>query len=368
MPSLRILFTIQGDGRGHMTQALAVQNILQNAGHRVCGILLGREPSDAPPEFFVRKAAAPIRYYKTFVFSTDRQNKAISSTATLLDNLRHAPALIRSLFFIRNEIRRQKPDLVLNFFEPLVGIGYKLLAPRPPLVCIANQYLLMHPDYPFPPGRFVERIATQFWARVTSLGARRLLALSLKPRSNFPSRTIVVPPLLRPEVLARPDEGRGPFWLIYLLKSGLRDEIIAWNQKHPQVELHCFTDLPPEADAEARHHPTLTFHRIDDRRFLDLMVRCGGMVATAGYQTLCEAMYYGKPILIVPVANHYEQACNAHEAALLGAGVAAGAFDLDRFLQYLPGHRTDPAPFRRWISEAPQRIVQALEQAAATVR
>ncbi len=76
------------------------------------------------------------------------------------------------------------------------------------------------------------------------------------------------------------------------------------------------------------------------------------MAATAGYQTLCEAMYLGKPILIVPVGNHFEQACNAHEAELLGAGVAATHFDLDRFLDYIPKHKHDPDQFRAWVANA----------------
>lgn len=362
MRQMRILFTIQGDGRGHMTQALAVQQILRDAGHQVCGILLGKQPTQAPPDFFLQKAAAPVGYYQTFAFATDKQNKAISLPATIIENVRNAPSLVRSLYFLRREITRQKPDVVLNFFEPLVGLCYALLRPRVPLVCLANQYLLLHPDYSFPPGRTFERVATQFWARLTSVGAKRRLALSLKLRSDSPSGTVVVPPLLRPEVLNRPDEGRGRFLLIYLLKSGLRDEIIAWHERHPDVELHCFTDLPADAGDKVRHNDHLTFHRVHEQKFLELMVRCGGMVATAGYQTLCEAMYYGKPLLIVPVANHYEQACNAHEAQLLGAGVAADRFDLDRFIAYLPAHRADPVPFRRWAAEAPQKIVQALEE------
>jgi uncharacterized protein (TIGR00661 family) len=347
-----------------MTQALAVQSMLLDAGHQVCGILVGRQPTQPPPEFFVRKAAAPITYYQTFAFATDPQNKAISPSATLLRNLKDARALIRSIFDIRDEIHRHKPDVVLNFFEPLVGICYALSRPQPPLVCLANQYLLLHPDYPFPPGRWIERLATQFWAGVTSVGAKRKLALSLKPRANVPAGTVVIPPLLRPEILARTDDSNGRFLLIYLLKAGLRDEIIAWHKSHPDFEIHCFTDLAASEGDEVRFDDTLTFHRVHETKFLDLMVKSGGMVATAGYQTLSEALYFGKPLLTVPVANHFEQACNAHEAPLVGAGIAATTFDLDRFLAYLPTHRTDRSAFRRWVAQAPQRIVSTLEEVA----
>jgi uncharacterized protein (TIGR00661 family) len=158
--------------------------------------------------------------------------------------------------------------------------------------------------------------------------------------------------------LARASQGREPFLLIYLLKSGLRDEIVRWHQQRPEVELHCFTDLPQEEETDA-HDGTLFFHRISEATFLDLMTRCNGIVATAGYQTLCEAMYFGKPILVVPVGNHYEQFCNAFECQKIGAGLGDQRFDLDSFMEYLPKHA--PPPFRDWVAQAPERIVQAIE-------
>jgi uncharacterized protein (TIGR00661 family) len=363
MRKLRILFTIQGDGRGHLTQALAVQKILHDAGHSIPAILVGRQPDQDMPEFYAEKAAAPIKRFDSFAFITDKSDTKIAPLSTLIYNVRSAGRYWNSLRIIRNEIARHKPDVVLNYFEPLVGICYLLHRPAAPLACIANQYLLLHPDYPFPPGKRIDRWLVQFWSRVTSIGARKRLSLSLKPMSNFPTGLAVTPPLLRPEVLAQTDARRESFLLIYLLKAGFREEIVAWHRRHPEVSLHCFTDRPQDADA-VPFDETLTFHRINDRTFLDLMARCDGMVATGGYQTVCEAMYCGKPILIVPVGNHYEQECNAHEGELAGAGLGASQFDLDRFVEYLPKHATDPTPFRNWVAEAPKRLVATLEAIA----
>jgi uncharacterized protein (TIGR00661 family) len=363
MRKLRVLFTIQGDGRGHLTQALAVQRILLDAGHEIPAILVGRQPDQDMPEFYVRKAAAPITRYDSFAFITDKTNTKIHALATALHNVRNAGRYWRSMSAIRDAIRRHRPDVVLNFFEPLVGLCYLVHHPAAPLACIANQYLLLHAGYPFPPGKVIDRWLTQFWCRVTSIHAKRRLALSLRPRSNSSAGTAVIPPLLRPEVLACEPGERGRFLLIYLLKAGFRDEIIAWHQRHPEVELHCFTDRPQEADA-VPFDETLTFHRISETKFLELMQGCGGMVATGGFQTICEAMYLGKPILIVPVGNHYEQTCNAHEGERIGAGLGAQHFDLDRFVAYLPRHTADVAAVRAWVAEAPRRVLDAIEAAA----
>src|SRR5205823_8399284 len=147
-------------------------------------------------------------------------------------NLRLILRYWQSLGIIHDAIARHRPDVVLNFFEPLVGLCYMVHRPRVPLACVANQYLLLNPDYPFPPGQRLDRWLVQFYSRLTAFGARKMLALSLKPMSNFPTGVVVVPPLLRPEILSFEPQGHEPFLLIYLLKTGFRGEIIAWHRRH----------------------------------------------------------------------------------------------------------------------------------------
>jgi hypothetical protein len=47
-----------------------------------------------------------------------------------------------------------------------------------------------------------------------------------------------------------------------------------------------------------------------------------------------------------------------------GAGIASGRFDLDRFVQYIPTHPTDPEPFRAWARSAGAVFVEEIERAA----
>lgn len=48
---------------------------------------------------------------------------------------------------------------------------------------------------------------------------------------------------------------------------------------------------------------------------------CKAYLTTAGFESVCEALYLGKPVLMVPV--HVEQECNAWDAQKVGAGVRA---------------------------------------------
>ena len=364
MPRLRLVFAVQGDGRGHLTQSLAVQDIARAAGHEVAGFLVGATPTRVLPTFFRAKALAPMREFSALTFHTDKRNRGISMMRTIFGNVRRTRAFLASLRAVRRAVRDWKPDVIVNFYEPLVGFAARLTRPRPRMIAVGHQFLLEHPAFPYPRRRKAGRAALRTYSRFVAPKPTRKLALSFRPMPDVPKKRIhVVPPLLRPEVFQHPLGVREDFILVYLLKSGYAEVIRAWHAAHPDVRLHCFTDRPQDAD-EVRVDDTLSFHRLSDVKFLDLMSRCRGLVTTAGFESSCEAMWFGKPVMAVPVERHYEQMCNARDAERAGAGIAAKHFDLDRFLAYIPTHPTDPEPFRAWARSAGEVFVEEIERAA----
>ena len=42
---MKMLFIIQGEGRGHLTQALSLRRKLADEGHQVVGVLVGKSSS-----------------------------------------------------------------------------------------------------------------------------------------------------------------------------------------------------------------------------------------------------------------------------------------------------------------------------------
>ena len=59
---MKILFIIQGEGRGHLTQALSLRQKLTDEGHQIVGVLVGKSPArikfwtGCPPGFGGRAA------------------------------------------------------------------------------------------------------------------------------------------------------------------------------------------------------------------------------------------------------------------------------------------------------------------------
>ncbi len=96
-------------------------------------------------------------------------------------------------------------------------------------------------------------------------------------------------------------------------------------------------------------------HQLDDLLFLYYMSGAKAYATTAGFESVCEAMYLGKPILMVP--THIEQACNAYDAALSGAGIVADCFDLDRLSELSKNHSGNMS-FRHWVKQADWLILR----------
>lgn len=360
MYTLNCLFIIQGEGRGHLTQALALKSMLEEAGHTVSEVLIGQNSRRRIPAFFLNKIGAPVSCFESPNFAVDGKQESIRIWSTFIDNLKKSTGFRSSLEVMRTRIESCRPDVIINFFEPLAGIYNLFYKKTAPMICVGHQYMFHHPVYPFPPGKWPQRIGAKHFTRLTSFGSAKKLALSFYPAEDRP-RLSVMPPLLRQELFEMPFHEPEPFYLIYLLNRGYARAVIEWHEAHPEVSLHCFWDNE-QAPEELIHDRTLTFHQLSDVKFLDMMARCQGLVCTAGFESTCEAMYLGKSILAVPVKGHVEQYWNALDLEGFGGGISSSSFQIDRLFNASP---IDPAftkSFREWVDTAPGRYIQAVEE------
>jgi uncharacterized protein (TIGR00661 family) len=358
---MRLLFVIQGEGRGHMTQAIALRDLLTRRGHTVIEALVGRSGRREIPGFFARRIGCPVRSFESpsFIVARDR---GILIARSVVYNFARTLVYLQSLAFLRRRIRSVAPDLVVNFYEPMCGWACSLRLRAVPYVTLAHQYLFLHPSFVFPRHSFLQRLGAKLFTVAFSLRARRRLALSFVPMPDRPARGVyVVPPLLRTQVREM-SPTRGSHILGYMLNPGYSSQIIAWHRRHPGVEAHFFWDQRDAPDdLEAR--PGLHFHRIQDEKFLRLMASCRGFAGTAGFESVCEAMYLRKPALLVPTAGHFEQQCNALDASRAGAGVTADSFDLDRLLALIPVYELRDTGFGCWADQADSMFLHHIEGA-----
>jgi uncharacterized protein (TIGR00661 family) len=348
---MRLLFIVQGQGRGHMTQAIALRQILARQGHQLCGVLVGRSQSRLLPKFFIEQIQAPVSTFCSPNFQLDTQRRGISIVGTLFFNLKHLPVFIRSLHRIYNAVRQYKPDVIVNFYDPLAAIYAAFRRPKIKMVCIAHQYLMMHPGFVFPRNKRIARWAMLVFTRVCTWGAETCLALSFRSMPDIPKYNLrVVPPLLRAEIRNMKPSTEN-FILSYVLNDGYAKDIANEHRHFPDLRIKGFWDRQ-NCSGIAQLNANLEFQPLDGIAFLDAMRRCSGLICTAGFESICEAMYFGKPVFMIPVAHQIEQYCNAVDACREGIGLWDSKVNLAGFLDYLPRHRGSPKRYFSWVHSA----------------
>ena len=354
--SKKFILTVQGEGRGHITQALTTYDMLIDEGHQVCAVILGSGGTRDVPTFFYERVKAPIIRLQSPNFVSDKKNKSINVTKSVLYNLSQLKVFMQSLKTMHRVVQEHQPDVILNFFDLLTGLYYRFYRPKIKLVCIAHQYIYFHRDFEFPEGRWLDRLAIRFYTRLTAHGSSKNLALSFYKIHTSDEEVVVVPPLLRKEVFNLPSS-RENFYLVYLVNNGYFEDLIEWHLLNPEVELHCFTD---QADQISKNYTfnrkKLVLHAINDTLFLEMMSRASGLASTAGFESVCEAMYLGKPVLMVPIQGHYEQYCNSRDACKAGAGVFADRFDLSKLANISATFDGTNTWFKNWVANAKHRI------------
>lgn len=359
---MKFLFIVQGEGRGHFTQAITLEEMLLRNGHEVVEVLVGKSSTRTLPGFFNRSIHAPVKRFISPNFLPTVDDKRANLTRSFAYNLLKIPDYFRSMCYINQRIRETGAEVVINFYELLTGLTYAFFRPSVPYVCIGHQYLFLHRDFEFPEKSSVQLWMLRFFTRMTACRASKKLALSFKAmKQDGEQQIVVMPPLIRQEVIAiQPEEGN--YIHGYMVNSGFADSVESFHAIHPEIPLKFFWD---KADTEevTKIDETLSFYQIDDVRFLNGMAGCRAYASTAGFESICEAMYLGKPVLMVPA--HIEQDCNAYDAMMAGAGIVSDSFDLESLLRFV-GRYTPNRNFVSWVRSCERRIILELERTIAS--
>jgi uncharacterized protein (TIGR00661 family) len=356
---MRALFIVQGEGRGHMTQALAIEQLLDEAGHQVVGIAIGCSSRREVPAYFKARTNATLHSIISPDFYYDKKSRSINLWKTGLFNFLAIPRFLNELRKVHALVKSTRPDVIINFYDLMGGAYFALFNPRVKRICIAHQYLALHPYFPFAPDRPLQKKLFQLTNLATALNSHQKIALSFSDYHTIQNGLTVAPPLLRKEIFELTPT-KGNYLLAYVVNKGYAMDLMKWHNKNKSIPIHCFWDNREHGE-EWSPRPGLTFHYINDRKFLKLMAGCMGYISTAGFESVCEAMYLEKPVMMVPVEHQYEQACNALDAVRAGAGITSDRFDPGALLSYLTTAKTDHEDFRKWVHCYSQVLLKEVE-------
>ncbi|NHE58164.1 glycosyltransferase family protein [Cyclobacterium plantarum] len=348
---MKFLFIVQGEGRGHMTQAMVMEGILRKEGHEVAAVIVGASSRRETPNYFIRAFNCEVHRIQSPNFVTDKANKAIRIGATLLENLKKIRTFSNSLREINRLVQTHQPDCIINFYDMLGGIYNFCYQPSAKCIVVGHQYLSEHQEFIFAKPAGMQKLLFRINTKITAMGAFKSIALSLwEPRQAFSKTNLLVWPPLIKSVVKSACPIPGDFFLIYIVNSGYAKEIFEMARNFPELKIEAFWD-DKEMPEKYQPLPNLLFHQVNDLLFIEKLSQCKAYLTTAGFESIAEAMYLNKKVLMVPVKGQYEQKCNALDAERTGAGIAADTFDPLLLEHYLHGKSPDKAStvkFKQW--------------------
>ncbi|MFA6200973.1 MAG: glycosyltransferase family protein [Bacteroidales bacterium] len=356
---MKYLFIIQGEGRGHLTQAISLSSILRKNGHEVVGALVGKNKERVIPKFFYDKIGTEVITYNSPNFVWNKAETDVKLFQTVVFNMTASKFrdYNKSMDLIHNEIKEREPDVVINFYELLAGLTNLRYNEQTPFISMAHQYLIMHSQYPFRKMDNQNMLYLKLNTFLSSYGSSKKLGLSFYDMEEDTNNNIsIVPPLLRDEVLKlKPTQG--DYILTYIVVKGFAEEIMKWHYENPEQKLHVFWDKSDESE-ETKIDDTLTFHKINDIKFLEYLANCKAFVTTAGFESVCEAMYLNKSIMMIP--THVEQKINSLDAESSGIGIASNDFNISKILNLSNTKSEGNKSFNLWIESAESQYLNHL--------
>ena len=360
--SMRYVFIIQGEGRGHLTQAMTMERLLLAAGHEVPLMLVGKSPARKLPAFFSEGVKAEVQQFESVNFVPSSNNRKPDYAKTGLYNFFNLSAYLPSVRTIVKRLKDIRPDVVVNFYDLIGTNAFNLSRVDAPLVCVGHQFLFTHKGFSFPAFGYEGHVALNMLSEAVAFRSSRLLALSFRKMPDE-GKLHVVPPLLRSEVLELHPQP-GDYIHGYLLNAGFSKDVMEWHARHPETPLHFFWDRADEAPVKVIDD-TLSFHYLNDHEFLEKMAGCRAYASTAGFESICEAMYLGKPLLMVP--SHIEQKCNAYDACecwpdKTRPACTADRFDLDLLLRFTENGFVPASDFPDWVRSASPIFLKELTE------
>ncbi|HVM60016.1 MAG TPA: glycosyltransferase family protein [Verrucomicrobiae bacterium] len=296
----RVLYGVMGNTFGHVSRALAVTGRLTDhefhfvGGGRVPEILRGQYP-----------------VLKVPVAHTVYQNHRVSVPRTCGHLARCVASITRVNRQILDLIDHWQPDVAIcdrEFFLPHAAHRAGL-----PIFSLDHSHVLQVCRYDVPASQAISwslaRLEdTLFFNNTRHNLVTSFFHLELKPGGQ----NELLPPVLRAAVREH-RAATGDYVFIYQTTPTFGALIDVARQIKRPVVVYGFRN-------EKATEGNLTFKPFDkDAILADLAGSCYAVV-NAGHNLICEALFFGKPLLCFPIANTFEQFINARYVRELGYG------------------------------------------------
>jgi uncharacterized protein (TIGR00661 family) len=338
---MRILYGVVGEGMGHAMRSRVVLDALAEH-HDIQVVVSGRAY-----DYLKARASENLSVRKIWGYTLVYEDNEVQKFRTLLENARGAlsgwPENVRAYFELAEKFQ---PDVVISDFETW---SY-LFAKRHDLPVISVDNIQMIHRCAHAPeiiaGLESEYRMTKAFVKAKVAGAfHYYITTFFYPETRKP-RTSLHPPILRPEILAaRP--GQGEHLLVYQtsMSNKALPEILAGSGRECRI-YGLRRDIKEDVvEGNLRYRP------FSEAGFIEDLRTARGVLASAGFTLMGEAVYLHRPMLALPVRKQFEQLLNGRYLAAEGYGMSVEdeltAQSLGEFLERVPDYEKRLATYQQ---------------------
>jgi uncharacterized protein (TIGR00661 family) len=326
---MRILYGVVGEGMGHAMRSRVILDELVKK-HEVQVVVSGRAY-----DYLQKRVSENLAVRKIWGYTLVYEDNEVDAFKTAARNLKGAltgwPENIKAYVEITE---RFQPEVVISDFE---SWSY-LFAQRHglPLISVDNMQIINRCEHApaITAGATADFELTKAIVKAKVAGADHYHITTFFYPPVRKERTTLHPPILRPEILAAKPEP-GEHLLVYQTSTSntALPELLRRTGRECRI-YGLRRDIKEEVvDGNLRYQP------FSEARFVDDLRTARGVLASAGFTLMGEAVYLRRPMLAVPVAGQFEQVLNARYLEQLGYGVAADELTdarLGEFLERIP--------------------------------
>lgn len=354
---MKFIFFVQGEGRGHLSQAITLKEKLEKRGHLISAVFVSSNPNRKIPDFFSQRMGLQPILIGGPVFVIDKNNQGINSWLSFLATIKNIFYWPKYLKIISQTIKKEQPDILISFYEPLSRVYQLFCSESKPLFLIGHQFFVEHSSFQFPKKTWLEKNLFLFYNYFLAGKKNKKIALSfLDVPDENKKNLFICPPLIKKEIKNCLPE-KNDYIMAYLLNKGYAKEIETWAQKNPGSKIEAFSDREEKSNLK-----NLSFNPVNDLTFAECLRKCSIYISTAGFDSIGEALYLDKDILMIPTKNHYEQLCNAYDATQSSLASMGESFDPQLIsANQKTQFKKNREIFKNWVDFQDNKIIDILE-------
>lgn len=276
---MKILYAIQGTGNGHVSRAMEIVPLLKKRAE--VDVLVSASQWELKTNFEIRYRMNGLG----FVFGKKGGVDLLKTylrmdSVNLLKEIRSLPV--------------DNYDLVISDFEPVSAWACQLR--KKTCIGLSNQAVTLHPLAPKPEVNDpVGKIILERYAPTTHNYGYHFRRFD---------ETVYSPIIGKDIRYANPTNKQ--HITVYL--PAYEDERVIkklWN--YPDIQFEIFSKRSKTAYRERN----FWVYPLNRSLFVNSLSSAAAVIANAGFGTSAEALFLGKPLLVIPMKTQYEQQCNA---------------------------------------------------------